>query len=389
MGFPGVYGVLFPVMVFKAALSLVVLKETACSVFNLLLGRGWHNPVSGDGVGSTDWVFSEEVASGSGFESRDSLIQDIRDRLNAVRFKDIARKFQEGEEHQCSVCLCDFEGEDEVFQLPQCSHIFHKECLGKWLGHGHTTCPLCRSTLASEELLEKRRNVDGTLQIDADLASEFALWFSVYHPEGGRGYWWQAYLQGIPDVLSGKFESSSTQARQAVGPAAGATKERLELQVHKECRHLSTARLARELLYSAQRRSRLLVDWTVVTQFLLAKFDVGSENQSVVALNWSAGAYSLNIRRRKCRQTNLALLYMLPTIAAYRSHEKERAFRKCCPLTCKEEACADFDWQGSAQLAQPVENLVMDRDVQRCSSQRKRRRLLSLGFWVDGLGQGK
>ncbi|KAG6556000.1 hypothetical protein Mapa_001940 [Marchantia paleacea] len=200
MGFPGVYGVMFPVMVFKAALSLVVLKETACSVFNLLLGRGWQHPVSRVVVGSTDWVYNEEGVSGSGLESRDSLVEDIRSRLPAVQFQEISSRFGDEEEHQCSVCLCDFEAKEEVLQLPQCSHIFHKDCLDRWLGHGQTTCPLCRSTLASEELLEKRRY---EMQIDAELASEFALWFSMYHPEAGRGHWWQAYLQGIPDVLSG------------------------------------------------------------------------------------------------------------------------------------------------------------------------------------------
>ncbi|KAL3689493.1 hypothetical protein R1sor_015802 [Riccia sorocarpa] len=304
MGFPGVYGVMFPVMVFKAALSIVLLKETACSVFNLLLGRGWHNPVSRVGGGPTDWVYSDELVSGSVFESRESLIQDIRARLNAVRFKEIASRFEEEEEHQCSVCLCDFEAEEEVFQLPQCSHIFHKECLGKWLGHGHTTCPLCRSTLASEELLEKRRS-EGLVQIDADLASEFALWFSMYHPEAGRGHWWQAYLQGIPDVLSGVaistvmvllifssylnrsskpdewagppdkvYKSPSSQAeRLAVGACNRASRERFPGTAG--ARLFECSGYLRALHFRGKCGVGSEEDANVLSQFLHGKFDVG------------------------------------------------------------------------------------------------------------------
>ncbi|KAL4318768.1 hypothetical protein GQ457_18G011410 [Hibiscus cannabinus] len=48
----------------------------------------------------------------------------------------------------CAVCLCEFEQEDKLRLLPNCSHAFHMECIDTWL-LSHSTCPLCRATLLS------------------------------------------------------------------------------------------------------------------------------------------------------------------------------------------------------------------------------------------------
>uniref|UniRef100_A0A7N0ZUK7 RING-type E3 ubiquitin transferase n=1 Tax=Kalanchoe fedtschenkoi TaxID=63787 RepID=A0A7N0ZUK7_KALFE len=49
----------------------------------------------------------------------------------------------------CAVCLCEFEGDDKLRLLPQCSHAFHMECIDTWL-LSHSTCPLCRASLLPE-----------------------------------------------------------------------------------------------------------------------------------------------------------------------------------------------------------------------------------------------
>lgn len=46
----------------------------------------------------------------------------------------------------CAVCLCEFEGEDNLRLLPKCSHAFHMDCIDTWL-LSHSTCPLCRASL--------------------------------------------------------------------------------------------------------------------------------------------------------------------------------------------------------------------------------------------------
>ncbi|KAG9156851.1 hypothetical protein Leryth_020165 [Lithospermum erythrorhizon] len=45
---------------------------------------------------------------------------------------------------ECSVCLNEIEEGDEVRQL-SCDHVFHRECIDRWIGYGNVTCPLCRS----------------------------------------------------------------------------------------------------------------------------------------------------------------------------------------------------------------------------------------------------
>lgn len=48
---------------------------------------------------------------------------------------------------ECAVCLGSFEKHDKLRILPKCEHVFHLECVNRWLA-GHTTCPLCRAELA-------------------------------------------------------------------------------------------------------------------------------------------------------------------------------------------------------------------------------------------------
>ncbi|PIA26315.1 hypothetical protein AQUCO_09500052v1 [Aquilegia coerulea] len=48
-------------------------------------------------------------------------------------------------DQQCSVCLVEFQTEEEVSQLSGCLHVFHKSCIASWLLRDRFTCPLCRS----------------------------------------------------------------------------------------------------------------------------------------------------------------------------------------------------------------------------------------------------
>ncbi|XP_058075523.1 RING-H2 finger protein ATL18-like [Magnolia sinica] len=47
----------------------------------------------------------------------------------------------------CSVCLGDFQGEEEVSRLPGCGHVFHAGCIRSWLERDRFTCPLCRALI--------------------------------------------------------------------------------------------------------------------------------------------------------------------------------------------------------------------------------------------------
>lgn len=49
---------------------------------------------------------------------------------------------------ECAVCLNEFEDDETLRLIPNCSHVFHPDCIGAWL-KSHTTCPLCRADLLS------------------------------------------------------------------------------------------------------------------------------------------------------------------------------------------------------------------------------------------------
>lgn len=48
-----------------------------------------------------------------------------------------------GYDIMCSICLSEFEEDEELRILPECMHGFHKSCIDMWL-YSHTSCPFCR-----------------------------------------------------------------------------------------------------------------------------------------------------------------------------------------------------------------------------------------------------
>lgn len=61
----------------------------------------------------------------------------------------------------CAVCLSQLREDDEVRELRNCCHVFHRECIDRWVDHdghqdhdhdhdhddNHKSCPLCRAPL--------------------------------------------------------------------------------------------------------------------------------------------------------------------------------------------------------------------------------------------------
>ena len=52
------------------------------------------------------------------------------------------------EQQTCSICLCEYEADDEIVRLP-CYHLYHNECLAEWVGN-HVRCPLCNLDLGAD-----------------------------------------------------------------------------------------------------------------------------------------------------------------------------------------------------------------------------------------------
>jgi len=47
----------------------------------------------------------------------------------------------------CVICIEEYERGERCFVMPGCAHMFHRQCMRKWLRQGNPTCPICRATL--------------------------------------------------------------------------------------------------------------------------------------------------------------------------------------------------------------------------------------------------
>jgi len=115
--------------IYEAALIIAVLRWVLCLLFRLINDRRTT--------------------------SEDTPPQTTRDRditLLLTTFGEIKERLPHTED-TCAVCLSQLEVEDEVRELMNCYHVFHRECIDRWLEHEHEnhnpTCPLCRAPLLS------------------------------------------------------------------------------------------------------------------------------------------------------------------------------------------------------------------------------------------------
>ncbi|KNA19834.1 hypothetical protein SOVF_057860 [Spinacia oleracea] len=64
-------------------------------------------------------------------------------------------KEQEESRESCAVCLYEFSNGEEIRWLSNCNHIFHKDCVDRWIDLDHRTCPLCRTPFLLHDLLDQ------------------------------------------------------------------------------------------------------------------------------------------------------------------------------------------------------------------------------------------
>jgi len=58
-----------------------------------------------------------------------------------------------GCDERCPVCLDDYQADDELLRITDCSHWFHRCCLEQWLGNANT-CPVCRKRVKGKKRRE-------------------------------------------------------------------------------------------------------------------------------------------------------------------------------------------------------------------------------------------
>jgi hypothetical protein len=116
--------------IYEAALIIAVLRWIFCLVFRIINNRKTEQ------------------------EQHQQQYSSCCQMLPLTSFGEIKERHPETtEDSTCAVCLNKLKMEDEVRELMNCDHVFHRECIDKWLQHGYEnenhnqTCPLCRAPL--------------------------------------------------------------------------------------------------------------------------------------------------------------------------------------------------------------------------------------------------
>ncbi|XP_055973747.1 RING finger protein 11-like [Sorex fumeus] len=101
---------------------------------------------------------SSELSSETIPSLDENLLRDLPAAPQSMTEFDIAQRFRcphcfpvseyvsgeaaAGKTKDCAICLLDFVDGDRIRALP-CKHVFHLDCIGKWLMTSFT-CPCCR-----------------------------------------------------------------------------------------------------------------------------------------------------------------------------------------------------------------------------------------------------
>ncbi|XP_078177485.1 E3 ubiquitin-protein ligase ATL59-like [Carex rostrata] len=75
-------------------------------------------------------------------DGTEGLNSDSLEALHVTKFK----RSNSGSNAECSICLGGLEEGDPVRLMPNCMHLFHQDCIDKWL-QSHATCPICRANV--------------------------------------------------------------------------------------------------------------------------------------------------------------------------------------------------------------------------------------------------
>ncbi|CAL0312632.1 unnamed protein product [Lupinus luteus] len=127
MGFPVCYSdFMFSKLIFHILSLFSIIRKLICTFFRF--------------IGLQDFI--EPHTSGS--HNPTHMIHKI---LPVVSYKDLVDP-----PDSCAVCLNEFEEVDEIRRLANCTHVFHRGCLDRWIGYDQRTCPLCRTAFIPHEI---------------------------------------------------------------------------------------------------------------------------------------------------------------------------------------------------------------------------------------------
>ncbi|XP_030548073.1 brassinosteroid-responsive RING protein 1 [Rhodamnia argentea] len=145
MGFPLGYTEVFLPKLFVRVLCLLGFIRHL--IFSLFHSLGLSDFLDTDAVS-----FPAESRGRSPPESPPVSALLIREMLPVVKFESLVDPPE-----SCAVCLYEFEGrpEEEIRWLSNCRHVFHRECLDRWMDCDQDTCPLCRTQFVPDDMREE------------------------------------------------------------------------------------------------------------------------------------------------------------------------------------------------------------------------------------------
>lgn len=152
MGFPVNYASVLAKLIVAAITSITVVKHLALLLLESL-GLSADTVIAGveyelwQSYAEIEAEFNTSVGCESAICSNTEFILE---RIPTRLFREI---IEQQAEELCAVCLCELVGCQQVRQLPYCAHLFHKDCIDRWVSRDRRTCPLCRSSLVSEEII--------------------------------------------------------------------------------------------------------------------------------------------------------------------------------------------------------------------------------------------
>ncbi|KZV16584.1 hypothetical protein F511_30878 [Dorcoceras hygrometricum] len=74
----------------------------------------------------------------------------LRSSLSLTSLGNMEHRLPENGEYSCAICLNRLKNSSQVWELRNCCHVFHNNCLEKWLRYdSRFSCPLCRVALLS------------------------------------------------------------------------------------------------------------------------------------------------------------------------------------------------------------------------------------------------
>lgn len=79
--------------------------------------------------------------------------------IPVIRYKTQEHR-EEGRFCECAVCLNEFQEDEKLRIIPNCSHVFHIDCIDVWL-QNNANCPLCRTSIS----LTNRFQIDQLLTL--------------------------------------------------------------------------------------------------------------------------------------------------------------------------------------------------------------------------------